>query len=440
MLRASHLDKGALGYKFFTAEMVAVIGYRNGYVYVTPIFDATRGLKLRQLCDALVEATDCQVVIKKLQDKEMPGVLTHQEGNERDATLEDDYYAETTLQLQKLFISSDGRLNPAAKRFIRKIRTFDPHSGKLEAITDINSVPLTAIETFLARHKDKHASYMPMVRYLRQQKNNKHSYKVVMFVREKEVCALYIAEVLSLTELGLYCGVTSKDEPGITEWMDAYFFRKMFLDGIRTVYLGGSEKEGVAQFIGKLLPSKPSYFVQALLYSPADSLALDVTIRVARETDFNALANIYRDTYNSMDTLGEHWTKDAAHKFIASFYRRQPDLFFVAEYKGELIGAAVAGIQPWWDGNHLVEGELFMDHAFASSGADKKLLRALLLQARDVYQAVAWDTIMPNIEEHPLAVYEKLGFSEVPHWRALSGDTHTMLALLGSDTQSVQTL
>lgn len=266
-----------------------------------------------------------------------------------------------------------------------------------------------------------------MVRYLMAQTINEYSYRPMIFLLDGEIRGVYITEKLSLNELGFYCGVTSKDEPGLTEWMDIHFFRKMFIEGIQTVYLGGAERDGIAQFIDKLLPYRPSYSVQAVLYRPTPSPIFDISLRLAEEADFNALAEIYRDTYNAMDILEERWTKEAAHKFISHFYRRQSDLFFVAEHDGIVIGAVVAGVQPWWDGNHLVEGELFINRRYEKTEIVKRLLKKLLIHARDKYKAVAWDTIMPNNDTHPLASYKQIGFSEVPHWKALSGDTYTLL-------------
>lgn len=427
-LRASHFPGGELGLKYTTEQFVAVIGYRNKYIYVTPVFDATAGVKLQELCDAIIEATGQRVILKKFSS-DIAQVTT---SAAKRLPLEDDHAPEVILQMQRLFVSADGLINPAATRVIRKVRTFEERSKDFVVVEDIKTVPLEKIEHFLATHKEKYENYVPMVRYLAAQSSNIYSYRIAIFLYNDEIRGLYITEKLSLTELGFYCGVTTKDEPGLTEWMDIYFFRKMFKEGVQTVYLGGSERDGIAQFINKLLPYRPSYSVQALLYRSAKPLDMGVVIRQARESDFTALADVYRNTYNAMDTLGECWTKETAHKFISHFYRRQADLFFVAEYEGAVIGAIVAGVQPWWDGNHLVEGELFIDAKYEKLGVGRKLLKQLLLQASKTYKAVAWDTIMPDIKAHPLGSYKEMGFSEVPHWKALSGDTHTLLARLGA--------
>lgn len=212
--------------------------------------------------------------------------------------------------------------------------------------------------------------------------------------------------------------------------MDVHFFRELLREGLKTVYLGGSEQQGVAHFCSKLLPYKPGYVVRAVLYRPTPATTVSTVVRPATEYDITPLADLYRSVYNAMDALGERWTKPAARKFISHFYRRQPDLFFVAEVDGKIVGATVAGIQPWWDGNHLVEGEIFIDPACSDKTVEKKLLKRLLLTARNTYKVVAWDTLMPIVGEHTFGEYKAIGFSEMPHVKAISADMNTMLARL----------
>ncbi len=429
VLRACRVEDGSPGYKYVTSELVTIIGHRHGFLYVTLVFDATDGVRLEQFCNKLVEVTGLQVVLKKLLQEALTNPIPSKR-LKNDKALEDDYTPETTLQLQKIFVTEEGGLNPAAERLIRKAHTFTRRGSKLEAVANINAVPFKKISRFLAHDKEKYASYISMIRYLRAYKTIPYNYKTLVFLRGGEVCAVYLAERLSLTELGLYCGVTSKDEQGITEWMDIQFFKKMFLEGLQTVYLGGSEKRGVSNFVNKLLPDRPSYSLEAVLYTPSASTDLEVSIRPATEQDLNCLAELYCASYNAMATLGEHWTKATAHRFITHFYRRQPDLFFVAQFKHEIVGGIVSAVQPWWDGNHLVEGELFVDPGYRHVGVERKLLKTLLARARDTHKAVAWDTFMPTTDEHPFGSYQKIGFTEVPHWTALTAETHKLLARL----------
>src|SRR5579862_3291155 len=65
LLRASHGMHGSIGYKYITKEVKAIIGYRKNIVYITPIGDKTKGLKLKALCDILVQTTGCRILLKK---------------------------------------------------------------------------------------------------------------------------------------------------------------------------------------------------------------------------------------------------------------------------------------------------------------------------------------------------------------------------------------
>lgn len=435
VLRASHLDDSRLGYKYFTSDLVVVIGHRNGYTYVTPVLDTTKGIRLRELCDALVEATGYQVILKKL----LPTILVTESTFEAEVQpgrtilpLEDDSVAESLLRLDKLFINKSGVLNPVAKRVARKVHAFEIRGGRLTAVDDISQVPLSSVERFLRQWPEKYASYMPMIRYLHAKKDSLHFYRSMVFMDGDDVKAVYLAEKMSLQEIGLYCGVTARDEPGITEWMDVFFFKTLLREGSKIVYLGGAEREGIAHFCSKLIPYKPDYTVRATLYRPSRVTNSQVNIRLASHYDITPLSVVYRQAYNELDALGERWTRETAHTFISHFYRRQPDLFFVAEVNGTIVGGAVAAIQPWWDGNHLVEGEIFVDPEYGSDkDIEKNLLKQLLLAARDQYHVVAWDTLMPVVGKHAFAAYETIGFSEMPYVRAITADMSTMLDRLG---------
>jgi GNAT superfamily N-acetyltransferase len=431
-LRAAHTDDGKMGFKYTSKDMIAVIGYRHEYVYVTPVFDATGGNELQRLCDALCRILRRPVLVKKILRQDYQQIQFQTVSDQASLPLEDDSYPETILQLDRLFVSPDGTINPLAKKLARRAQSFERAGITFRVIEDIREIPFEKIERFLALDPEKYASYLPIVQYLYTQKPDRYKNRLMIFMHKGRVRGLYMTEVLSLTELGMYGGITSKDIGGITEWMDIYFFRKMFNEGIQTIHLGGSENKGIAEYVGKLLPHRPSYFAQTLRYDPdSRPRPVDVVIRPVLETDITALSLLYRDLYNSLDELGEKWTKESAHKFVSHFYRRQPDLFFLAEHNKHPVGAIVAAIQPWWDGNHLVEGELFIDSAYSATNLNKQLLKELLTRAQIYYQAVSWDTLTPATDKHPLGSYEQIGFKEVPQWAAITGDVSVMLRRLG---------
>jgi hypothetical protein len=267
LLRASHSENGSLGYKYIDKEIKAIIGYRKTMIYLTPLKDSTQGQKLQQLCEELTQKTGCRILLKKFSQKKYPKLKNIQRADSTNDMLEDDTYPETILNLPKLFITPEGTVNRKAKRFFRKVKRFKKLNMHLDIIDDLSLVPLKNVDTFLKRDEKKYASFHPIITYLYiHGQNNK--YQITIFLYKNRVQALYIVEKFSSTQAGLYCGVTAKNKPGITEWMDHFVFQEMFFEGIKTVYLGGSENAGIYYFVNKLLPEKPKYFVQTMEYKP----------------------------------------------------------------------------------------------------------------------------------------------------------------------------
>ncbi len=426
ILRVSRDDKGGLGYKFVSHDLVAVIGYRNDVIYVMPISDETKGIALEKLCREIFVKTKKTIILRKIHtsgEQEKKIIETN--------ILEDDFAPEKILQLKRLFISPNGAINPAAFNLIKKVKTFENLNKKLKVVQSLRNITKDQLKNFFINFPQKRKSYANMIEYLITQKNNPR-YKIMIFLNGKKIQGLYIAEVYSLREMGLYCGLTLKEFAGETEWMDIYFFRSILEAGIQTLYLGGAENEGITNYITKLIPYNTSYFINTIAFADKKrGSETAVVIRPIKEDDFNNLAKIYKNAYNCIKELGENWTQETARQFIVHFYKRQPDLFFLAEKKGSVVGAIVAGIQPWWDGNHLVEGEIFIDPQFQHKGIGKKLLKHLFLHARNKYGAVSWDTFTHKVNNHPLEWYKKLGFVEIPQWTTISGDIATVLERLG---------
>jgi hypothetical protein len=412
------MPDGALGYAFIGKNMIATIGYRNGHVYVLPIFDATGGAALQTLCEQIAFATHKSIVIKKFDKTLHPQTsVTTAEA----LPLEDDTCPETYIDLRKYFQPS-GRVNPALHKLQRRARSFERSGNTIMSVQDIRQIPLRKLETFLARDKEKYLNYIQILRYLYNHTDTESRYMTTVFTDDTKVRGLYMAERLSASGIGLYGAITSKDEAGITEWMDLAYFRHAYDQKIDAILLGGAENSGIAAYISRLIPHRPIYSVKSVQFKEGSSLKSGAVVRLATEQDIRQIAELYLAVYNSLDELRETWTKESARKFISHFYQRQPDLFFVAEEHGKLIGAIVAAVQPWWDGNHLVEGELIVEpNTFVRSIANR-LIKQLLLKANEAYDVVSWDTIAPNIEEHPLARYRDFGFEKVPQWDAITGD------------------
>ncbi len=134
-----------------------------------------------------------------------------------------------------------------------------------------------------------------------------------------------------------------------------------------------------------------------------------MNFRLIRSEDIQKVAEIYMESFNR--ATEEQWTKENAKRFIQYWHKRQPDLFFIAERSGEIAGGAVAAIKPYYNGNNLVEGELFVAPKFQKQGLAKKLLKFLIQSAIDKYRITAVSEITyKNV--FPLNWYKRIGFKE----------------------------
>lgn len=149
-------------------------------------------------------------------------------------------------------------------------------------------------------------------------------------------------------------------------------------------------------------------------------------VRPIKQSDFEELAEIYTVAYNSLN-IGENWDKESAVDLLKYFYKEQPDLFFTAELDGKIAGAIVAMVRPWWDGNHLIEGEIFVHPDYQKRGVGVMLIKTLFTEAKQKYNAISWDTFTHTIYENPLAWYKDLGFEEIKHWQMITGNIDKVL-------------
>ncbi len=148
---------------------------------------------------------------------------------------------------------------------------------------------------------------------------------------------------------------------------------------------------------------------------------MEISVRLMQESDLNTLARIYCEVYRVFD-VGEQWDEASAYKLLDYWLHKQPDLAFVAEVDAKPVGAFIAGIKPWWDGNHLVDGELFVQPEYQSKGVGTQLSRTMFQTAVEKYQATVWDTYTFAKYDFPLTWYKSLGFEPNEDWLMISGD------------------
>ncbi len=151
----------------------------------------------------------------------------------------------------------------------------------------------------------------------------------------------------------------------------------------------------------------------------------EIKIFPVLEKDLKELAKIYNATYSNFD-VGERWTEETAYKMLKYWFDRQPDLCFLAKCEGKIVGAFVVGVKPWWDGNHLVDGEIFVSPDCQKKGVGKELLRFVSEYAKKKYDVVQFDSYTVR-DKYPLKWYKSIGFKEIKEWVLISIKVETLL-------------
>lgn len=133
-------------------------------------------------------------------------------------------------------------------------------------------------------------------------------------------------------------------------------------------------------------------------------------IRKVQIKDIKDLAPIYKELYDDAD-IGEFWSIESAEKLLTYWYNKQQDLFFVAEEAGKAVGAVMSGIKPWFDGNRLIDTEIFVSKKYQKNNIAKKLYRIHLEEAIKRYNAKVIEIhTYGNENEFPQNWYKKIGF------------------------------
>lgn len=152
-------------------------------------------------------------------------------------------------------------------------------------------------------------------------------------------------------------------------------------------------------------------------------------IRLMQAHDVGELGAVYVRAFEDPD-LKEAWTIASAEALLLDWHKRQPDLAFVVEFDHKLVGAFIVGVRPWWDGNHLVDGELFIEPEHQGRGLASELIRQTLICAKEKYSPVLWETYTFRNQDFPLKWYKKLGFEEIEDWVMIRADLSQILKSL----------
>jgi GNAT superfamily N-acetyltransferase len=150
-------------------------------------------------------------------------------------------------------------------------------------------------------------------------------------------------------------------------------------------------------------------------------------IRKVRKRDLLELSRVYAQIYRKHD-VGERWSAPAAQKMLGWYLKSTPDLAYLAEYKGKIVGGFFVVLKPYWDGNHLIEGEIFVHPGYQKRGIGSMLMERVLARSIKKHNAIVWEPFVFSWD-YPLKWYRSLGFKKAGNRGLISivGNTRKVL-------------
>ncbi len=149
-------------------------------------------------------------------------------------------------------------------------------------------------------------------------------------------------------------------------------------------------------------------------------------LRLVKTEDLASLAKIFAEAFTLINPE-KPWNKEHALHYLEYLYKRQPDLFFVAENEGKLVGAIATGIKPWRTGLRCADNIIFVDATSQQQGVGKALLKKLLETALEKYKVESIESITFADNEFPLSWYKRVGMKPDTHAIFLKGNIQAIL-------------
>jgi predicted N-acetyltransferase YhbS len=153
----------------------------------------------------------------------------------------------------------------------------------------------------------------------------------------------------------------------------------------------------------------------------------DLKIKRVKKKDLKTLSEIYVRAFNKA-TPEEKWTDKSAYAFLENILKKS-DLCFTARLNEKIVGGFFTEIKPWWAGNFLNNGELFVDTNCQKKGIGLKLIKFGLDVAVKKYNIthVFLETFRKG---HQMNWYKKFGFYEVDYIVPMEAEVKTILEKL----------
>jgi hypothetical protein len=277
VLRAARLEDGEIGYKLFVPGCLAGVGYRNRALYVVNPVGETSVEETIEFCRTAGASFSGPIIVKKANANLAAGLLDSRIFsvlNSRTHRLlaEDDVHQEMMVVMDRLF-DEHGELRRTVSKLRQKYRQFARESGAMTMtrLQDrISDSAVNALWSSVSPDKSKLDAYKLMVQEVARDTQRPSRYLSRAFWDDDgDLRGVYIAAMIGRKTAGLYCSVTSKDARGLTEWMDVSFFGHLCWEGVEQLLLGGSETEGVFDYIQKLQVVPTDYAPHTLLFEPA---------------------------------------------------------------------------------------------------------------------------------------------------------------------------
>lgn len=136
------------------------------------------------------------------------------------------------------------------------------------------------------------------------------------------------------------------------------------------------------------------------------------------------LAKVYIASFR---TRGEKWTLKRAEALIKDYISKQPDMAIAAVVDDKIVGGFLCLIKPWFDGNRLVETDLFVNPKIHQSGVGTILLKEALTRAKRNYKAVVLGGVTFTNLDFPISWYKRLGIDQVKELMFVGGKVETIL-------------
>ena len=153
-------------------------------------------------------------------------------------------------------------------------------------------------------------------------------------------------------------------------------------------------------------------------------------IRLVRKEDIKDLAIIYKDLYDDAD-IGEFWSIESAENLLNYWLDKQGDLFFVDEEDGHAIGAVMSGVKPWFDGNRLIDTEIFVSNKYQGKHIANDLFKIHLQTALEKYDAKVMEFHTYGDEnEFPQNWYNRIGFKKDNELIIMNGSIEEVIKYL----------